>query len=351
MRVRAGMSMLMMSPSRTAAMGPPACASGETWPMAAPRVAPLKRPSVMSATSLSRPWPASMEVALSISGMPGAPLGPSPRMTTTEPSAMSRAAIAATASASLSNTRAGPRCRSISSATAPSLTTAPAGARLPKSTARPPVACHGSSIGRMTVSSRTRAFATASPTVPPATLSAEPSMRPAAMRRFMTAWMPPAWYRSSMWCVPAGAILQMCGTLARHLVDAPQVEVEAGLGGDGREVEHRVGAAAQARVGGEGVADRRLREDVARLAVGGEHLHDLLAAVLGEADALAVDRRDGAVAGQRHADHLGQAVHRVGGEHARARPARGAGVALDGLRGPRRRACRPGAGRRPRRRC
>ena len=30
----------------------------------------------------------------------------------------------------------------------------------------------------------------------------------------MTAWMPPAWYRSSMWCVPAGAILQMCGTLA-----------------------------------------------------------------------------------------------------------------------------------------
>ena len=53
--------------------------------MAAPRVAPLKRPSVISATSLSRPWPASMEVVASISGMPGAPLGPSLRMTITEP--------------------------------------------------------------------------------------------------------------------------------------------------------------------------------------------------------------------------------------------------------------------------
>ena len=323
--------MLMVSPSRTAAMGPPACASGATWPMAAPRVAPLKRPSVMSATSLSRPWPASIEVALSISGMPGAPLGPSPRMTTTEPSAMSRAAIAATASASLSNTRAGPECTSISSATAPSLTTAPAGARLPKSTARPPVACHGSSTGRMTESSRTRAFATASPTVPPATLSADPSMRPAAMRRFMTAWIPPAWYRSSMWCVPAGAILQMCGTLAATSLMRRRSKSRPASVSDGREVEHGVGAAAEARVRGEGVADRRLREDVARLAVRGEHLHDLLAAVLGEADALAVHGRDGAVAGQRHADHLGQAVHGVGGEHARARSARRAGVALDGL--------------------
>ena len=53
---------------------------------------------------------------------------------------MSPAAMAATAAASLSNTCAGPLWRSISSATAPSLTTAPAGARLPNSTARPPVA-------------------------------------------------------------------------------------------------------------------------------------------------------------------------------------------------------------------
>ena len=39
----------MMSPSRRAAMGPPAAASGATWQTAAPRLAPEKRPSVMRA--------------------------------------------------------------------------------------------------------------------------------------------------------------------------------------------------------------------------------------------------------------------------------------------------------------
>ena len=117
----------------------------------------------------------------------------------------------------------------------------------------------------------------------------------------------------------------------RDLVDALQVELEAGLGGDRRQVQHGVGAAAQAGVGGQGVADRRVREEVARLEVGGQHVHDLGAGVLGEAQALAVGRRDRAVAGQRHADDLGEAVHGVGGEHARARAAGGAGAALDGL--------------------
>ncbi len=37
----------MMSPSRTLPMGPPASASGETWPMQAPVETPLKRASVM----------------------------------------------------------------------------------------------------------------------------------------------------------------------------------------------------------------------------------------------------------------------------------------------------------------
>ena len=48
--VLAAMSMLMMSPSSTAAIGPPTAASGATWPTMNPRVAPLKRPSVISAT-------------------------------------------------------------------------------------------------------------------------------------------------------------------------------------------------------------------------------------------------------------------------------------------------------------
>ena len=35
-------------------MGPPEAASGETWPMQAPRVAPENRPSVMSATWIAQ---------------------------------------------------------------------------------------------------------------------------------------------------------------------------------------------------------------------------------------------------------------------------------------------------------
>ncbi len=42
-----------------------------------PTAFPEKRPSVMSATSLSRPIPAMAEVGLSISRIPGPPLGPS----------------------------------------------------------------------------------------------------------------------------------------------------------------------------------------------------------------------------------------------------------------------------------
>ena len=61
----------------TRPMGPPEAASGLTWPMAAPRDAPEKRPSVMSATVVSSFMPASALVGLSISRIPGPPLGPS----------------------------------------------------------------------------------------------------------------------------------------------------------------------------------------------------------------------------------------------------------------------------------
>src|ERR1019366_2949898 len=53
--VPASASMAMGSPSRTAAMGPPLNASGTTWATMKPCVAPLKRPSVTSATGLAPP--------------------------------------------------------------------------------------------------------------------------------------------------------------------------------------------------------------------------------------------------------------------------------------------------------
>src|SRR5665648_300110 len=76
---------------------------------------------------------------------------------------------------------------------------------------------------------------------------------------------------------------------------------------------------------------RDLGKQVAGLEVGGQHVHDLGAGVFGVAQALAVRRRDGAVAGQRHTDDLGEAIHGVGREHARAGAAGGAGAAFDGL--------------------
>ena len=59
------------------AIGPPKAASGATCPIEAPRVAPEKRPSVIKATSLSKPIPAISEVGDNISRIPGPPLGPS----------------------------------------------------------------------------------------------------------------------------------------------------------------------------------------------------------------------------------------------------------------------------------
>ena len=61
--------------SSTRAMAPPWAASGQTWPMAAPRVAPEKRPSVISATEEPKPIPTIADVGLSISRIPGPPLG------------------------------------------------------------------------------------------------------------------------------------------------------------------------------------------------------------------------------------------------------------------------------------
>ena len=71
------MSMLIMSPSCTSAIGPPRYASGVTWPMHAPCVAPEKRPSVISPTLLPSPMPMIDDVGISCSRMPGPPFGPS----------------------------------------------------------------------------------------------------------------------------------------------------------------------------------------------------------------------------------------------------------------------------------
>ena len=74
---RASASIRIRSPSSTNAIGPPMNASGAMCPTLYPFVAPENRPSVISATSLPRPAPATAAVTASISGIPGEPFGPS----------------------------------------------------------------------------------------------------------------------------------------------------------------------------------------------------------------------------------------------------------------------------------
>ena len=116
------------------------------WPIAAPFVAPLNLPSVISATDLSNPIPQIAEVGDNISLIPGPPFGPSYLITTTSPSTILFPNIASIASSSESNTLAGPLWFSISSRTADFLTTAPSKAKFPFKTAIPPVSLYGFSI-------------------------------------------------------------------------------------------------------------------------------------------------------------------------------------------------------------
>ena len=141
-----GISIEIISPSSTSAIVPPSAASGEICPIAAPLVAPLNLPSVISATYLSKPIPAIADVGDSISLIPGPPFGPSYLITTTSPLTIFLERIASIASSSKSNTLAGPLWTNISSNTADFLTTAPSSAKFPLNTLIPPVELNGSSI-------------------------------------------------------------------------------------------------------------------------------------------------------------------------------------------------------------
>ena len=115
--------------------------------------------------------------------------------------------------------------------------------------------------------------------------------------------------------------------LGADLVEELQVDGDPGLVGDGQQVQHGVGGAAQRHITGERVADGALVDDLAGSDALIDHLHDGHTGVLGQLQTLRVDRRDGAVAGQGDADGLAQAVHAVGGVHAGAASAAGAAVA------------------------
>ena len=180
-----------MSPSRIAAMGPPSAASGDTWPIIRPRVAPLKRPSVSSATESPKPSPTIAPVTASISRVPGPPFGPSLRITTTSPAFTRLAFTAAMASSSDSKTRAGPRWLSRSCPLI--FATHPSGDRFPRRITSPPVALSGLSRGAITSwSGVSTAIDASSPMVFPVTVRADSFSFLPRSSRFASSRIPPA---------------------------------------------------------------------------------------------------------------------------------------------------------------
>ena len=145
------------------------------------------------------------DVGLSISLIPGPPLGPSYLITTTSPSTIFPPFIALIASSSQSKTLAGPECLSISGTTALLFTTEPFGAIFPLRIARPPVSEYGLSIVRITSGFLFVAFFIFSPTVFPVTVRQSRLRSPFLLISFITAYIPPASFRSSIYVGPAGA--------------------------------------------------------------------------------------------------------------------------------------------------
>ena len=98
--------------------------------------------------------------------------------------------------------------------------------------------------------------------------------------------------------------------------------------GNGGQVQHGVGAAAEGHIYGFCVVEGCGGHDIPGADILLYQLHNLHTGMLGKPQAGGVGGGDGAVAGQCHTDGLGQAVHGVGGIHAGAGPAGGTGVFL-----------------------
>ena len=149
--------------------------------------------------------------------------------------------------------------------------------------------------------------------------------------------MPPARCTSSMMHVGhGGRDLAQHRHAARQPVDVAHGEVDLALMRGGQQMQHRVGRAAHGDVERHGVLERLEAGDRARqhggvvlLVIAPRQVDDEMAGLDEQALAVGVRGQHRAVARQRQAERLGQAVHRIGGEHAGARAAGRAGRALD----------------------
>ena len=126
--------------------------------------------------------------------------------------------------------------------------------------------------------------------------------------------------------------------LAGQAVDIRHVEGHLALIGGSEQVKHRIGRAAHGDVERHRVLEGLEIRDVARqhalvvlLVIATGEIDDQVARLHKEALAVRMGRQHRAIARQREAQRLGEAVHGIGGEHARAGAAGRASRALDGL--------------------
>ena len=220
---RLAASIVIGSPSRSNPRTPPSNASGVMWPTTKPWLPPLKRPSVISATSLPRPLPMTAEVGDNISRMPGPPRGPSYRMTMTSPFTTVPSRMRRSASSSLSNTRARPIKRRPSFPLI--FATAPPDARLPYNMTRCPFFLIGSFNGRTTVWPFGYGFTRARFCFSdlPVIVRQSPCIRPAVSSIFINGWMPPMATSSLMKWRPLGLRSARTGVRAPRRVKSSSV--------------------------------------------------------------------------------------------------------------------------------
>ncbi len=102
-------------------------------------------------------------------------------------------------------------------------------------------------------------------------------------------------------------------------------KVHPGMAGDGLQVRRRVGGPADGRVDDDGIFERRAGQDLRWPQILQHHRHRTFACFIGHGHAFAERRRNGRIAGQRHAQRLGHGVHRAGGAHGVAMAQRGGG--------------------------
>ena len=133
-----------------------------------------------------------------------------------------------------------------------------------------------------------------------------------------------------------GRHLADAGHPAGKRVDVGHGEVYAGFLRDGKQVQDRVGGAAhrdierhcveEGSAGGDAAGQDAL---ISVPVVFPGVFHDERGGLPEQFRAVAVGRQDRSVARKGQPDGLGQAVHRIGGEHARAAAAAGTGTGLD----------------------